>query len=74
MVSDFTIVAFLHERETIAGRERFSLAVLRVGKRVVARVDRGISIYADKLLSEFDGEFRQRLEGTYEVRLHPGRI
>jgi hypothetical protein len=45
MVHDLTIVAVLHVGFTI----------LSVGKRVVARVDRGVSIYADQLVSELDG-------------------
>jgi hypothetical protein len=73
MVHDLTIVAVLHEGEAIAGGNRFSFTVLRVGKRVVAGVDRGISIYVDQLVSELDSGFRQRLEGAHEVGLQRGR-
>ena len=74
MVHNLTIVAVLHVGEAVAGGDRFSFTVLRVGKRVVARVDRGVPIYADQLVSEIDGGLRQRLEGAHEVGLQRGRI
>src|SRR5262245_54939169 len=69
MVHDLTIVTVLHKREAVAGGDRFSFAILRVGKRVVARVDRGVSVYADQLVSELDGKLWRCLKRPYEVGL-----
>src|SRR5262249_9616357 len=63
----FSVVAVLHIGQAVAGRNRFGFTVLGVGERVVATVDRGVSVDTDQLVPELDGRLRQRLEGADEV-------
>lgn len=70
MVHDLPIVSVLHIGEAVAGGDRFGLTVLGVGERVVARVNRSVSVHADQLISKLNGGLRQRLERTHEVSLH----
>src|SRR5262245_867493 len=63
----FSVVAVLHIGQAVAGRNRFGFTVLGVGERVVATVDRGVSVDTDQLVPDLDGRLRQRLEGADEV-------
>src|SRR6516164_1385299 len=74
VVDDLPVVAVLHIGEAVAGRNRFGFTVLGVGERVIAAVDRGVSVDADQLVAELDGCLRQRLEGADEVGFHGGRV
>src|SRR5262252_4050968 len=67
VVDDLPVVAVLHIGQAVAGRNRFGFTVLGVGERVVATVDRGVSVDADQLVPELDRRLRQRLEGADEV-------
>src|SRR5215469_7890433 len=60
--------------QAVAGRNRFGFTVLGVGERVVATVDRGVSVDADQLVPELDGGLRQRLEGADKVGFEGGRV
>jgi hypothetical protein len=55
IVNDLPIAAILHIGEAIAGGDRFGFTVFRVGERVVASVDRGVTVDADQLIAELDG-------------------
>ena len=61
---------FRPSHRSVAGGDRFRLTVLGVGERVVARVNRSVSVHADQLISKLNGGLRQRLERTHEVSLH----
>src|SRR5260370_38339824 len=74
MVDDLPVVAVLHIGEAVAGRNRFGFPVLGIGERVIAAVDRGVSVDADQLVAELDGRLRQRLEGADEEGFHGGSV
>src|SRR5262249_6238267 len=74
VVDDLPVVAVLHIGQAVAGRNRFGFTVLGVGERVVATVDRGVSVDADQLVTELDGGLRQRLEGADEVGFEGGWV
>src|SRR5712664_3057720 len=74
MVDGLPVVAVLHIGEAVAGRNRFGFTVFSVGERVIATVDRGVSVDADHLVTELDGRLRQRLEGADEVGFPGGRV
>jgi hypothetical protein len=58
VVDNFAIVAVFDIGEAVACRDRLGFAVFRVRERVVAGVDRSISVHADQLIAELDGGLR----------------
>src|SRR5215472_10240829 len=74
VVDDLPVVAVLHIGQAVAGRNRFGFTVLGVGERVVATVDRGVSVDADQLVTELDGRLGQRLKGADEVGFEGGWV
>src|SRR5688500_2119939 len=70
MVYDYPLLAFFHEGEAIARRQRRGLSVLKIRECVRAGVDGSAAVDADQLLVECDLETGQDLERGDEVVAH----
>ena len=67
MVNNQPTLAALEVGEAVARGQVLGLAVLDPRERVVARIDRRITVDPDQLITEDDFAARQSFEGGYEI-------
>src|SRR6476619_4246304 len=67
MIDDHPLIHLLYKREAVAGGQRGRLPVSHVGKRVVASLDRGVSVDTNQLHTKGDLQMWQRSERGDEV-------